>query len=146
MNIYNYNQGFVGLESKSLLSNFGQSGPTQGRHVTSYADLGATWRITSMFSLVDEFHYGNWQEPAQFTATNCSFFSNTLLVAPNFFTPTATLPASCPSPINAVSGTPSHKSGSDPDILVNLDSNFLKQQTTSNLIEGQVQITPNAGA
>ncbi len=146
MNIYNYNQGFVGLESRSLLSNFAQSGPTQGRHVTSYADLGATWRITPMFSLVDEFHYGNWQEPAQFTATNCSFFSNTLVVAPNFFTPTATLPASCPAPSNAVSGTPSHKSGSDADILVNLDSNFLKQQTTSNLIEAQVQITPKAGA
>jgi hypothetical protein len=146
MNVYNYTQGFVGLESRSNTSNFAQSGPTQGRQVTSYADFGATWRITPMFSLVDEFHYGNWQEPAQFTATECSFFSNTLLVAPNFFTPTATLPASCPSPINAVSGTPTHKSGSAPDILVNLDSNFLKQQTTSNLIEGQVQITPKAGA
>jgi hypothetical protein len=146
MNVYNYNQGFVGLESKSFHSNFGQSGPMQGRHVTSYADLGATWRITPMFSLVDEFHYGNWQEPAQFTATNCSFFSSTLLVAPNFFTSTATLPASCPSPINAVSGTPTHNSKSDPDILVNLDSNFLKQQTTRNLIEAQVQVSPKAGA
>jgi len=146
MNVYNYKQGFVGLESKSLLSNFGQSGPMQGRHVTSYADLGATWRITPIFSLVDEFHYGNWQEPAQFTATNCSFFSNTLLVAPNFFTSTATLPATCVSPINAVSGTPTHNSKSDPDILVNLDSNFLKQQTTSNLIEAQAQISPKAGA
>jgi hypothetical protein len=146
MNVYNYKQGFVGLESKSLLSNFGQSGPMQGRHVTSYADLGATWRITPIFSLVDEFHYGNWQEPAQFTATNCSFFSNTLLVAPNFFTSTATLPATCVSPINAVSGTPTHNSKSDPDILVNLDSNFLKQQITSNLIEAQAQISPKAGA
>jgi hypothetical protein len=146
MNVYNYNQGFVGLESKSLLSNFEQSGPTQGRHVTSYGDLGATWRITPMFSLVDEFHYGNWQEPAQFTAINCSFFSNTLLVAPNFFTSTAALPANCPSPANALAGTPTHNSKSDPDILVNLDSNFLKQQTTSNLIEAQVQISPKAGA
>lgn len=146
MNVYNYNQGFVGLESKSLLSNSEQFGPTQGRHVTSYADLGATWQITPIFSLVDEFHYSNWQEPAQFTATNCSFFSNTLLVAPNSFTSTASLPATCASPINAVSGTPTHNSSSDPDILVNLDSNFLKQQTTSNLIEAQVQITRKAGA
>jgi hypothetical protein len=147
MNVYNYTQGFVGLETRSFTSNFAQSGPTQGRHVTSYADFGATWRITPMISLVDEFHYGNWREPGQFSSTDCSFFSNnTLLVAPNFFTPTATLPASCPPPINAVSGTPSHKSGSAPDILVNLDSNFLKQQTTSNLIEAQVQIAPKAGA
>jgi hypothetical protein len=147
MNVYNYTQGFVGLETRSFTSNFAQSGPTQGRHVTSYADFGATWRITPMISLVDEFHYGNWREPGQFSSTECSFFSNnTLLVAPNFFTPTATLPASCPPPINAISGTPTHKSGSAPDILVNLDSNFLKQQTTSNLIEAQVQITPKAGA
>jgi hypothetical protein len=147
MNVYNYTQGFVGLETRSFTSNFAQSGPTQGRHVTSYADFGATWRITPMISLVDEFHYGNWREPGQFSSTECSFFSNnTLLVAPNFFTPTATLPASCPPPINAVSGTPTHKSGSAPDILVNLDSNFLKQQTTSDLIEAQVQITPKAGA
>ena len=147
MNIYNYTQGFVGLETRSFTSNFAQSGPTQGRHVTSYADFGATWRIAPMISLVDEFHYGNWREPAQFSSTQCSFFTNnTLLVAPNFFTPTATLPATCPPPINAVSGTPSHKSGSAPDILVNLDSNFLKQQITSNLIEAQVQISAKAGA
>ena len=146
MNVNNYNQGFVGLESKSLLSNFEQFGPTQGRHVTSYSDLGATWQITSMFSLVDEFHYDNWQEPAQFTGTNCSFFSNTLLVAPNFFTSTAPLPATCASPISAVSGTPTHNTSSDPDILVNLDSNFLKQQITRNLIEVRLQITRKVGA
>ena len=35
---------------------------------------------------------------------------------------------------------------SAPDILVNTDSNFLKQQITSNLIEGQIQISPKAGA
>src|SRR6516165_8088130 len=147
MNIYNYTQGFVGLETRSFTSNFAQSGPTQGRHVTSYADFGATWRITPMISLVDEFHYGNWREPAQFGSTECSFFSNnSLIVAPTAFLSTASLPANCPQPPNAISGTPSHKSNSAPDILVNLDSNFLKQQITSNLIEAQVQISPKAGA
>src|SRR5260370_22397440 len=48
--------------------------------------------------------------------------------------------------MNAVSGTPTHNTKTDPDILVNLDSNFLKQQITSNLIEGQVQLSPKAGA
>jgi hypothetical protein len=146
MNVYNYTQSFVGLETRSLVSNFAQSGPMRGRHVTSYADFGATWWITPMFSLVDEFHYGNWREPAQFTATDCSFFSNnSLILAPSFFATTATVPANCPLPASAVAGTPTHKSGSAPDILVNLDSNFLKQQITSNLIEGQVQLSPKAG-
>jgi hypothetical protein len=148
MNLYNYMQNFAGLSSRSFLSNLFQSGPVQGKHVTSYADFGATWRINRWFSLLDEFHYGNWQEPAQFIATNCSFFTNSLIVAPNFFTPAAaaTLPANCAPPSNALSGTPNHASGSDPDILVNLDSNFLKQQITSNLIEAQVQFSPKVGA
>jgi hypothetical protein len=99
------------------------------------------------FSLVDAFHYGNWQEPAQFTASECSFFSSSLIIPPNFFTSSAALPIStCTPPANAVPGTPNHKSGSAPDILVNLDSNFLKQSITSNLIEGQVQISPKTGA
>jgi hypothetical protein len=146
-NVYNYQQAFQGLESRSFLSNFLQTGPMQGRHTASYADFGATWQITRDFSLVDSFHYGNWQEPAQFTASECSFFSSSLIIPPNFFTSAAALPVStCTPPANAVPGTPNHKSGSAPDILVNLDSNFLKQSITSNLIEGQVQISPMAGA
>ena len=146
MNVYDYNQSFTGLESKSLLSNLSQFGPIEGRHVTSYADVGATWQITREFSLVDQFHYGNWQEPGQFTSTNCNFFSSNLVTIPNFFPSTAALPGNCTPPADAVSGTPTHNSKSDPDILVNLDSNFLKQQITSNLIEGQVQVSPKVGA
>jgi hypothetical protein len=146
MNSYDYTQAFSGFTSKSLLSNSSDSGPIQGRHVTSYADFGASWQVTHDFSLVDEFHYGNWQEPGQFTSTTCNFFSNNLVTIPNFFTPTATLPGSCTTPANAVPGTPTHNSKSDPDILMNLDSNFLKQQITNNLLEGQIQISPKAGA
>jgi hypothetical protein len=146
-NVYNFQQAFQGLESRSFLSNFLQTGPMQGRHTASYADFGATWQVTRDFSLVDAFHYGNWQEPAQFTASECNFFSSSLIIPPNFFTSSAALPIStCTPPANAVPGTPNHKSGSAPDILVNLDSNFLKQQITSNLIEGQVQISPKTGA
>jgi hypothetical protein len=146
LNVYDYSQSFAGLESKSLLSNFSQYGPIEGRHVTSYADFGATWQITQEFSLSDEFHYGNWQEPGQFTSTNCNFFSNSLTSIPSFFTTTATLPGSCTPPADAVPGTPTHNSKSDPDILVNLDSNFLKQQITSNLLEGRIQVSPKVGA
>jgi hypothetical protein len=147
LNVYNYGQAFSGLVSRNFLSQYADFGPISGRHVTTYTDFGATWQITSDFSLVDSFHYGNWHDPAQYTSSQCSFFSNSLIIPPNFFTSTATLPIStCTPPANAVPGTPNHKSGSAPDILVNLDSNFLKQQITSNLIEGQVQISPTAGA
>src|SRR5262249_2973843 len=116
-------------------------------HVASYGDFDATWQVTHDFSLVDSFHYGNWNEPAQYAATQCSFFSTSLLVSPTAFTSTASLPSSsCPTPTGAVPGIPTHASGSAPDILVNLDSNFLKQQIISNLLEGQLQISPKAGA
>ena len=142
-----FNQGFDGRVSRSNLSNYAESGPMQGRHVAAYGDLGATWQITHDFSLVDSFHYGNWNEPAQYLSTQCSFFSTSLIVPANVFSPTATLPStSCNTPAGLPNGTPTHSTSSGPDILVNLDSNFLKQQTITNLIEGQVQMSPKAGA
>jgi hypothetical protein len=146
MHVSDYSQSFSGFTSKSLLSNFSQTGPMEGRSVSSYGDFGATWLITHDFSLMDEFHYGSWQQPAQFLGTNCNFFSSNLTTAPVFFKSTATLPATCTPPSNGVPGTPVSIAKSDPDILVNHDSNFLKQQTTSNLIEGLVQISAKAGA
>ena len=147
LNVYNYGQAFSGLVSRNFLSNYADFGPISGRHVTTYTDFGATWQITRDVSLVDAFHYGNWHDPAQYTSSQCSFFSSNLVAPPNLFTSSAVLPIStCTPPANAVPGTPNHKSGSAPDILLNLDSNFLKQQITSNLIEVQVQIAPQSGA
>jgi hypothetical protein len=146
-NVNDYQQAFAGRVSRSALANYAEFGPMQGRHVASYGDLGATWQITHDFSLVDSFHYGNWNEPAQYASTQCSLFSSSLIVSPVMFAPTATLPSnSCPTPAGLSTGTPAHSSSSGPDILVNLDSNFLKQQITSNLIEGQVQMSAKAGA
>jgi hypothetical protein len=145
-NIYDYQQAFTG-RARNNLAAYNEFGPMQGRHVASYGDFGATWQITHDFSIVDSFHYGSWKEPAQYVSTQCSFFSPNLTVVPNVFAPTANLPsASCPTPSGSPTGTPAHVSGSAPDILVNLDSDFLKQQIISNLIEGQVNITPKAGA
>ena len=147
LNVYNYGQAFSGLVSRNFLSNYADFGPISGRHVTTYTDFGATWQITRDVSLVYAFHYGNWHDPAQYTSSQCSFFSSNLVSPPNLFTSSAVLPIStCTPPANAVPGTPNHKSGSAPDILLNLDSNFLKQQITSNLIEVQVQIAPQSGA
>jgi hypothetical protein len=146
MNVYNYSQSYAGFVGRDSLSNYMDSGPIHGQHVTSYADFGANWKITPTVSIVDEFHYGNWQEPGQYTSTQCSFFSPNLIVAPNFFTPTATVPASCTPPSNAVPGQPMHIAGSPADILVNFENNYLKQQITSNLIEAQIQLTHDVGA
>ncbi|MGB7729801.1 MAG: hypothetical protein WBL50_17350 [Candidatus Acidiferrum sp.] len=138
--------GFLGRDSRPNLYDYTQGGPMMGRHVSSYADFGVTWQITNMFSLVDSFHYGTWMEPAQFTASECSFFSSSLIVAPNVFAPTETLPVTCATPANGVVGVPAHTTSSGPDVLLNVDANFLKNQSTSNLIEGQAHFSPKLGA
>jgi hypothetical protein len=144
--VYDYNKNFSGLQFNNLAI-VNDSGPVQGRRVASYGDLGATWQITHDFSLVDSFHYGNWNEPAQYSSTQCTLFSSDLVTQPRVFPSTATLPSnSCAPPPGLSAGIPAHVLGSVPDISVSVDSNFLKQKIMTNLIEGQLQISPRAGA
>jgi hypothetical protein len=146
MHVYDYAESFAGFSSKSLLSNYSLTGPMEGRQVSSYGDFGMTWQIVPIFSVVDEVHYGSWQEPARFVGSGCSFFSSNLTTRPIFFNSTASLPADCTPPAGATPGIPVSTSKSDPDILVNSDSNFLKQQNTSNLVEGQIHASEKMGA
>lgn len=147
LTVNNYQQNFTGLESRTFLANYAETGPTKGRHVASFGEFGVTWHITNDFSLVDSVHYGSWKEPAQFASTQCSFFSNSLIVAPNVFTPASSFPVTCLSPANGIpNATPNHSTSSGADIALNLDSNFLKQQDISNLIEARITISPKIGA
>lgn len=147
LTVDNYQQNFAGFSSKATLTNFAETGPISGRHVAAFADFGITWHVTDAVSLVDSVRFSNWKEPANFAATDCSFFSPSMIVAPNVFAATAPLPATCAPPANGVPNTtPIHTTSSGGDIALNLDSNFLKQQDLSNTIEVRVQIRHNAGA
>jgi hypothetical protein len=147
LTVDNYQQGFTGLTPKANQSNFAETGPISGRHVATFADFGITWHINEVVSLVDSVRFSNWKEPAQLAATDCSFFSPSLLVAPNVFSATTPLPATCLPPANGVPGAiPIHTNSSSGDIALNFDSNFLKQQDLSNTIEVRVQISPKSGA
>lgn len=146
MNVYNYQQNFDGRESRTNLANFLETGPSQGRHVATFADLGVTWHATDAVSIVDSFRYSSWQQPAQFEGSQCSFFSSNLLTAPNLFSSTATPPVACLPPASGVPGTPVHSTSSGADASINLDSNYLKQQNFTNTIEGRFLISPKAGA
>jgi hypothetical protein len=147
LTVDDYQQNFTGLTPKANLSNFAETGPISGRHVAAFADLGVTWHINEAISLVDSVRFSNWKEPAQFAATDCSFFSPSLIVNPNVFSPTATLPGTCAAPANGVPNTiPVHTTSSGGDIALNLDSNLLKQQDLSNTIQIRVQISPKGGA
>lgn len=147
LTVDSYQQNFAGFSSKANVTNFAEAGPMSGRHVAAFADLGVTWHITETVSLVDSVRFSNWKEPAQFAATDCSFFSPSMIVPSNVFSPTAPLPAMCVPPANGVpNAMPIHTTSSGGDIALNLDSNFLKQQDLSNTVQVRIQITQKAGA
>jgi hypothetical protein len=147
MTISDYQQNFTGLEARTFLSNYAETGPVQGRHVATFGDFGITWHITNDFSIVDSFHYGSWKEPAQFAAAQCSYFSNSLIVPVNIFTTANTFPVPCVPPASGIpDAIPTHSSSSGADASLNLDSNFLKQQDVSNMIQARMNISPKTGA
>jgi hypothetical protein len=147
LNVNNYEQNFVGLSSKAFLSNYAETGPIGGRHVATFGDFGITWQLNDRVSIVDSFHYNNWKEPAQYASSQCSFFSSTLLIPANIFTPASTPPATCIPPTNGVPNSiPNHSSSSGPDADLNINSNFLKQQDVSNTIEARINFSITVGA
>jgi hypothetical protein len=141
-----YSQNFYGLESRTALSNDLITGPIAGRHVAAYADLGATWHITNQWSILDSFHFDSFHNPMQFTSSTCSFFSNRLNILPVAFQPTATPPVICTPPAGVVAGASvAHSGSSGADAALALNSNFLKQDEKTNLLEVDWQINPRVG-
>jgi hypothetical protein len=147
MKVDDWMESLTGREARTNLYNQTNSGPAFGRHVAANADFGATWHITEKLSFVDSFHFTNWHNPAEFDQSSCSFFNASMLVAPNSFTPTTTLPLSiaCTAPANAVAGTPVHNASSAPDISFAVSSLLLKQDEKTNLSELEYQFSSRLG-
>jgi hypothetical protein len=146
LTVDNYQQNFTGLEARTFLTNYSETGPVQGRHVATFGDFGITWHITNELSIVDSVHYGSWKEPAQFAASQCSYFSNRLTVPPNIFTPSTPFPIDCVPPSGGIpDAIPNHSTSSDADASLNIDSNFLKQQDASNMIQARIAISTKTG-
>jgi hypothetical protein len=147
LNVYNYQQNFAGLSSKSFLSNYSETGPINGRHVATFGDFGITWQVNDRISIVDSFHYSSWKEPAQYASSQCSFFSSSLIIPPNIFTPASPPPVTCIPPTNGIPAPFAiHSTSSGFDADLNINSNFLKQQDVSNTIEARINFSPKVGA
>lgn len=148
MNVLDWVESLTGREARTNLYNQNNSGPVFGRHVAANADFGATWRITDRLSFIDSFHFSNFHNPAEFDNSSCSFFTPSLLAAPNVFTSTATIPIAnpCTVPANGVAGTPVHTASSSPDASFAVSSLFLKQDEKTNLAELEYQFSSKFGA
>jgi hypothetical protein len=145
-NVYGHDENVFGRESRTNLRNDNVTGPIHNRRVAANADFGATWYITDKLSFIDSFHYLNWHDPGEFDASDCSFFSPSLLIPATVFSTTAPVPLTCTAPVGAVIGTPVHTASSGPDISIIVNSNFLKQDEKTNLAELQYEFTPKLGA
>jgi hypothetical protein len=148
MNVNDWIESLTGREARTNLYNQTNSGPVFGRHVAANTDFGATWRISDRLSFIDSFHFSNFHNPAEFDNSSCSFFSPSLLSAPNLFASLATLPISrpCAAPPNGVAGTPVHTTSSAPDVSFAVSSLFLKQDEKTNLAELEYQFSSKLGA
>lgn len=144
-NLFDYNQTFSGRESRTNLRNDSTTGSVFGRRVMSTADFGATWHITDRWSFLDSFHFSNFHYPAEFAASDCSFFSPNLLSGARVFTPVSTVPLNCAAPSDSTAGTPVHSASSGPDLSIEVNSNFLKQDEKTNLAELEYQFSSRVG-
>jgi hypothetical protein len=147
MKVSDWFESLTGRESRTNLYDQNNSGPVFGRHVAATADFGATWHLTERLSFVDSFHFSNWHNPAEFDDSSCSFFTPSLLTAPNAFTAPGGLPVSAPCvpPANANPGTPAHNASSAPDLSFAVSSLFLKQDEKTNLSELEYQFSSKLG-
>ncbi|HEY2822213.1 MAG TPA: hypothetical protein VGJ06_14305 [Candidatus Acidoferrum sp.] len=147
MNVDNWLETLTGREARTNLYNQTNTGPVFGRHVAANADFGATWRITSKLSFVDSFHFSNWHNPTEFDNSSCSFFTPSLVAAPNVLAAPGSLPLSntCLPPANGVAGTPTHNASSAPDVSFAVSSLFLKQDEKTNLSELEYQFSSKLG-
>ncbi len=141
----NWLESLTGREARTNLLDQNNSGPIFGRHISANADFGATWHINDHLSFIDSFHYSNWHNPAQFDQSSCSFFSPSLLAAPNVFTPGGGVSTPCVAPANGVAGTPVHNASSAPDFSLALSGLFLKQDEKTNLAELEYQFSNKLG-
>ena len=145
MYVTNWFDNFDGRSARTNLADRTTTAPITGKHVSDSADLGTTWHVTEKFSIIDDFHFSNFHNPAQGTYTLCQFFSPNLLAAPSVFTPTSPL-ANCSVPTGAVAGTPTHSSSSPADQSINFSNLFLKQDEKTNLFELEYQFSSKIGA
>lgn len=145
--IFDYNEFARGLVSRTRQVQFSLAdAPTDVRRIAVTADFGVTFFINDKFRISDSFHFQNFRIPGFSAFTECSYFSTSMLIAPNVFTPTTPTPGNCPAAVGGVAGTPNHASSSPADIIRESTNSFFQEDTKTNLVEVAYDFTKRIGA
>jgi hypothetical protein len=128
-------ESFAGLITRNRVRDFNTLGSAVAKRISLSGDFGATVRLTEKLRLVDAFRYYNFRIPGSWNQTTNNLFGATLLSNPNVFSP-----ATCPPPFTAAT-CPQHNASSGADIVNDLVSQFLRQETFTNTIEAEYDFT-----
>jgi hypothetical protein len=126
---------FNGLITRNRVRSFNTAGAAVAKRITANGDFGITFRITEKLRLIDNFRYNTFRIPGDWVQTTNNFFGATLLSSANPFSP-----ATCPPPFTAAT-CPQHNSSSGPDIAVDFENQFLRQEEKINTTELEYDFT-----
>jgi hypothetical protein len=125
---------FDGLKSNRG-RNIALAGAALAKRISTSADFGVTVTLTEKARLIDNFRFNNWRIPSSWDYTTTTLFAVNLVTKPNVFSP-----ATCPPPFTAAT-CPQHVSGSSADVVRDLISKFLRQDSKVNTIELEYDFT-----
>lgn len=145
--VLGYQEGYVGLVTRTRQRVFGIDGPSETKRVSVTADLGLTWMPPDQDKLrfVDTFHFAHFRLPGFFDLTECSLFpvsgGGSMIVNPAQYSGQAAIPARCAAVLAATgtsttsTATPSHVSSSPADVANETFSTFTGQDMQQNQFE-----------
>ena len=123
---------FNGLESRTALRGNALAGSSTGRWVNVVAETGVTLYLTRRLRLVDTFRFNNYRVPAVLALTGFDLFSASPGTA-SMLLPVATTPPFL------------HTTSSEADVLNDVYTHFVGQDTKTNEIQLQADFAKWAG-
>ncbi|HVM92287.1 MAG TPA: hypothetical protein VMT67_05705 [Terriglobales bacterium] len=103
--------------------------------VAAVADFAAVIHVTDRFRIIEKFRFNNFRLPGSLDGLNTNLFAANLITTPNVFDP-----ASCPPPYTAAT-CPQHVAGSAADATVQAHASFFKQDSKTNTVQLQYDVT-----
>lgn len=130
-----YSEFFDGFTTRNRVRRSSLTGGAIAHRISLAGDFAATVRVTDKFRIVDSFRYDNFRIPGSWGLTTLNFFSPSLAVNPNTFSP-----ATCPPPFTAAT-CPQHNASSSADVIGDVRNDFLRQNRTVNTFELEYDFT-----
>jgi hypothetical protein len=136
----NFLETFSGEILRTQQARYMTTGPAKSRRVSASADYDVTVHLTDKLHVVEGFRWAAFRIPGGWTLSTNSLFTTSLTTPPNVFSS-----AVCPGPDFNASTCSQHTAASGPDVLDQVFSNFVGQNSKINTAELQYDFSQKAG-